>query len=503
MAFLDSERGELNVCIVFDGSPLSGKTTTVRSLAESLGGTVVSPEEMLGRTTYFDWLEYTGGLWNGHRIRCQLLTVPGQRSLGERRFELLRLADCVVFVFDSAEPQSRESLSSLEELTCVLDVCPQPRAPVLLQLNKRDLPNALPREEIQRLVPGNYPEIAETVATDSAGLRDVFVRSVRLALGRVERLKEAGELPLGRPRVQDSGYLLASLRAFEDGKGSSLADSVPLEAAAWSYLRALRERHGPETGASPGPASGAGPKPSDDPSAPPPPTGEMPPGVVWPPARGRTLLQHCSELPYRLHRRSGGSWEISFGTTWEGLSRGEQVFADHEEGRKHLLEITRMASDAERWLSPDRCLVLCPSGEEGWRLWEVKVRTPSLRSLLSGRQEGPPKIVVAALAQVLRLYRETAGSWPRESLRLRLDPGSCGLYLTRLVYTGFFSDPAEREADPAPGLSVEEESRRLSSVYLEAQGIPVEEALRELREIESEGPEWKEAAGSLAGLLSS
>ena len=54
------------------------------------------------RTLWFVWLEYTGGLFEGRQIRCQIITVPGQTVLGHRRRAILETADVVVFVSDSA-----------------------------------------------------------------------------------------------------------------------------------------------------------------------------------------------------------------------------------------------------------------------------------------------------------------------------------------------------------------------------------------------------------------
>jgi hypothetical protein len=87
--------------IVYDGAPMAGKSTSVRALGRGLGGEVVTPAEVSGRTLYFDWLDYTGGLFEGRRIRCQIISVPGQATLAPRRRRLLESADVIVFVGDS------------------------------------------------------------------------------------------------------------------------------------------------------------------------------------------------------------------------------------------------------------------------------------------------------------------------------------------------------------------------------------------------------------------
>ncbi|MCH9651204.1 MAG: GTPase domain-containing protein [Deltaproteobacteria bacterium] len=500
MAFLDTDRGRLVVRIVFDGTPLAGKTTTVRSLAESLGTTVESPEEMLGRTIFFDWLEYTGGLWNGHRICCQVLTVPGQSSLGGRRFELLRLADCVVFVFDASTNQLSRSLAAVEELGCVLSTFPAPKPKVLLQLNKRDLPDALPREELLTMLPPDYQDVAETIATGSTGIRDVFVRAVRLALQRAEALQAQGDLPLCRPALQDSAELLASLKAYDEGEGESSAWSVPLEAEAWHFLRALESEADSVSSHSPEPTPEGLPNPPL--SKPPlPPSSEVPAGAVWPPARGRTNLQEFSQLPCSMEQKANGDWKAKFGATWVGLSRAQHEFDEFDLGRKHLLELTRLAIQAEDWLSPDRCLILSPASDRTWRLWEVMPQTPPLQSLLVRRLTAPPEVIAAALVQVFRIYQKATTEWPEELLVQRLSPAVAGLSQTKLVYTGYIALPqqdvsAANEKGPAMDQLIE-----LAQAYLQAQGLDLEEALRQLRNLEASETELSARAGELASHL--
>ncbi len=502
MAFLDTERGQLVIRIVFDGNPLSGKTTTARSLAESLGAKVESPEEMLGRTIFFDWLEYTGGLWNGHKIRCQILTVPGQASLGARRFELLRLADCIVFVFDTSKNQSADSVTTLEELGCVLNACPEPRPKVLLQLNKRDLPNALPREELDAILPGEYQDVAETIASDCVGIRDVFVRAVRLALSRVEELEVRGDLPLCRPNIEDCAALLASMKAQEQGEGESLSQTVPLEAAAWNFLRSLEDEEGPLDSEPKKPPSEWTLLRSDG-KGPLLPSADIPTGAVWPPARGRTNLQQFTELPSQIGQRSEGDWEVRFGPNWRGLSRADHIFEDFDQGRQQLLELTRKAIKAEEWLSPNRCLVLSPADSSTWRLWEIMPQTTPLEALLLRRREASAEVIAAALVQVFHLYNRSASQWPEEKINQRLSPKHSGLFQTRLVYTGFLALPRQAANAPMGKAPAIEELRELALTYLEAQGLHLGESISHLRALEATAPELAEMAGRLAHLLSS
>src|SRR5262245_10139235 len=102
MAVLDPRDDSIVIRVVYDGAPLAGKTTSVGALGRCFGSDVQSPEEFGGRTLYFDWLEYTGGWFEGRQIRCQIVSVPGQMTLAPRRQRLLASADAVVFVCSSS-----------------------------------------------------------------------------------------------------------------------------------------------------------------------------------------------------------------------------------------------------------------------------------------------------------------------------------------------------------------------------------------------------------------
>src|SRR5262245_65764406 len=119
---------------------MAGKTTSVTTLGRGLGSAVVSPAEVAGRTVYFDWLDYTGGLFEGRRIRCQIVTVPGQASLASRRRHLLQSADAVVFVGDSAPDAEGSAKSYFDGLRAVLHGVAGPPIGIVMQANKRDVP---------------------------------------------------------------------------------------------------------------------------------------------------------------------------------------------------------------------------------------------------------------------------------------------------------------------------------------------------------------------------
>lgn len=224
MAVIDVERDAVVVRIVYDGPPYAGKTTSIRSLARSLGRAPVTPLERADRTVFFDWLEYTGGLFEGHQIHCQIVSVPGQPELDGRRRALLQLADAVVFVVDSSTDEraqhSARYLRDVRELLARREGAP---VGIVLQANKRDLPGALPRDALRALLGADVAAMAltESTAGEGSGVRETFVLAVRLAIDRIRAQMVDRPLEVGRPEVDSAEELLALLNRLEQRLGMS------------------------------------------------------------------------------------------------------------------------------------------------------------------------------------------------------------------------------------------------------------------------------------------
>jgi hypothetical protein len=199
---------------------MAGKSTSVGALGRGLGSEVFTPAEVSGRTLYFDWLDYTGGLFEGRRIRCQIISVPGQATLAPRRRRLLESADSIIFVGDSSPAGFIADRGYLSGLSRVLDQLPGPPVGLVLQANKRDSPHAVPIDSIRSMLDSMQLRIGiiESIATNGNGVREAFVFAVRLALDRVRELSRIGELLSVRPMVDSPQELLDQLRQSEDGR---------------------------------------------------------------------------------------------------------------------------------------------------------------------------------------------------------------------------------------------------------------------------------------------
>jgi signal recognition particle receptor subunit beta len=174
--------GRVHIKIVFYGPSLSGKTTAlrwlfanVRSLAK---GKIIEIHDELGRTTFFDFVPVSAS----EMVVFDVFTVAGQRRHASQRIKVLRDCDGIIFMADSIPEQMNENLASIQELRIALGTDRMATLPIIVALNKRDLPNALPLDYmVQMLDLEGYP-VFDTIATEGKNLLRMFQRVLRDAL---------------------------------------------------------------------------------------------------------------------------------------------------------------------------------------------------------------------------------------------------------------------------------------------------------------------------------
>jgi len=193
MSFINYASREINCKIVYYGPGLCGKTTNLQYVyqktAPDAKGKMISLATETERTLFFDFLPLALGEIRGFKTRFHLYTVPGQVFYEASRRLILKGADGVVFVADSQEERLDANLETLDNLRehlkdHNLDFT---TIPYVLQLNKRDLPNVLPVEELQKHLLVKGEPTVEGVAVTGQGVFDTLKEVAKLVLAELKK----------------------------------------------------------------------------------------------------------------------------------------------------------------------------------------------------------------------------------------------------------------------------------------------------------------------------
>ena len=196
---------EITAKIVYYGPGLCGKTTNLQFVYDSLPSNnkskMLSLATKTDRTLFFDFLPLDLGKIRGMRTKLQLYTVPGQVYYNSTRQLVLKGADGIVFVADSQDfalDANVESMQNLEDNLKRQGIRIR-EIPMVVQYNKRDLPNALPVPEIAREVNKlNVPSF-ESVATTGLGVEETLKGITQLVLAHlIKKYGLEGSEPLDR-----------------------------------------------------------------------------------------------------------------------------------------------------------------------------------------------------------------------------------------------------------------------------------------------------------------
>ena len=178
--------------IVYYGPGLSGKTTNLQyvhgKVPNSTRGDLISLATEADRTLYFDFLPINIGTINGFQAKFQLYTVPGQVYYNATRKLVLRGVDGVVYVADSQPDKMDENIESLANLIDNLQEYGYDinELPMVLQYNKRDLPNVLSVEEMNNRINTRNVPYYEASATLGTGVFDTLKLIIKLVLEKAK-----------------------------------------------------------------------------------------------------------------------------------------------------------------------------------------------------------------------------------------------------------------------------------------------------------------------------
>jgi signal recognition particle receptor subunit beta len=414
MAAINHLARELVLKIVFYGPGLGGKTTCLQHIHDSAKpenrGKLVSLATPVDRTLYFDYLPMRLAPTSGMTVRIQLFTVPGQVYYNSTRKLVLTGADAIVFVADSQAARHDANQESLENL---LDNLREQRrdlsqVPHLFLYNKRDLPDVVPIEELDRTLNHHRAPHVATVATSGVGVGEGLSQITQTAL---DLLLRPGTI---EPHSSPLPPLMPSPSRPSSGLGDAIASVISAEPVrpptrqTVPFLGALA----PSLRSASSPASAFVPA-SARPGHPttPAPTSDLPEDALEPPVPELSPLPPASLAQPSSSRDVLGEG-LSFAVLWpeserEVVREAEALMAAHNASRA-LLALDRLAtrvlasagamlrsSDAPR----DPALIPVLLGVDGSRYLAFK----SLVREARGGAEPDERMVLAAYAFVLEL----------------------------------------------------------------------------------------------------
>jgi signal recognition particle receptor subunit beta len=226
MALINHVKREINAKLIYFGPAQSGKSTNLNVIYKKLKpecrGKLKSMAVQQDRMLFFDFTLPGHGNVDGYHVRFHVYTLAGKVTREAAWKTVLKGADGVVFVADSAPNKAaanRESLTTLQEQLQGHGKS-LPQIPCVIQCNKRDLSGALPLEEIRQICAAGDAPLLPAIARKGEGVFEALSRLVQMV---VMDLRESG-LELEREAEP-----LAGLAAPETGTILPVAAEVTTE----------------------------------------------------------------------------------------------------------------------------------------------------------------------------------------------------------------------------------------------------------------------------------
>jgi signal recognition particle receptor subunit beta len=192
MIEFDEKERRMVLKLVYYGPALSGKTTNLLQLHDLLTrqgrGELMVLDTSGDRTIYFDLLPFFLTAPSGLKIKVKVYTVPGQVCHDATRKAVLQRADGVVFVADSNRAEAGNNVVSFDNLERNLSLVGLDidSIPLVIQFNKRDLPTAVPEEEIRTVWDPTGIPVVMASALNGVGVAETFAMLAGLVYDRID-----------------------------------------------------------------------------------------------------------------------------------------------------------------------------------------------------------------------------------------------------------------------------------------------------------------------------
>lgn len=197
---LDFSAREVTIKLVYYGPALSGKTTNLQSLHALAGaearGRLMTLETQDDRTLFFDLLPLTFRAKDGDvSLRIKLFTVPGQPIHAATRRLVLQGADGVALIADSRVSETQHNAEAFYDLRKNLknNGIELKKMPLVIQFNKRDLPDIRSDEELAELAARGDEPVFLAIAKQGTGVVETLLGLLHLTWQTLDRTHHLSE----------------------------------------------------------------------------------------------------------------------------------------------------------------------------------------------------------------------------------------------------------------------------------------------------------------------
>ncbi|MGD0844558.1 MAG: ADP-ribosylation factor-like protein [Geobacteraceae bacterium] len=215
MALVNHAKHEINAKLVFYGPGFSGKATNLnyiyRKLKPEHRGKLKTMNVGKDRMLFFDFTPAGQGKVGGYSVRFHVYSIIGEVTGSSAWKMVLKGADGVVFVADSAPERMTANLESLDNLKKIMRSYGKSikDLPGVLQCNKHDIDPALSLDEMENALNYGCFTVMPAVAKRGEGVLDSLFGLMKTVLKNLREsgldLEQEPEPPAGLPAATMAG----------------------------------------------------------------------------------------------------------------------------------------------------------------------------------------------------------------------------------------------------------------------------------------------------------
>ena len=193
MVELNHSEKSMRAKIVYYGPATGGKTTNLqvihRRAKREKNFDLFSIDTAQNRTILFDLLPMSTPAFQNYQLRFQLIGVPGQKLYAATRKMLLKNADAIVFVANSATDRWNESLEAFKEMIGFLEGQGLDPAtiPTVFQYNKQDLADTVDLKAMEEAMNSRQVPHFLAIANQEKGVLETFAGALRSTVSDLAR----------------------------------------------------------------------------------------------------------------------------------------------------------------------------------------------------------------------------------------------------------------------------------------------------------------------------